>query len=247
LIQEWTAARPSLRALILGVTPELCRLPWPAGTILRAVDNSPEMIATLWPGPPEQVRPGNWTELPFADASQDIVVCDGGFHLLAHPAGQTRLASELARVTAPGGLVIFRLFTPPQQKESPAQVFADLAAGAVSDPNELKLRLAQSLQTTAGAGVAVREVWQAVHALAPDLDTLAARLAWDRDALRTLEAYRDRADRYHFVSIAEFEALLAGPGPDAAFRLHAVRLPRHGWGKRCPIVALRRTPWHPPQ
>ena len=240
IIDEWSSTAGRFpRALILGVTPELCQLPWPDGTIRRAVDNTADMIAAIWPGSPDEVKLGCWTELPFSDSSQDIVVCDGGFHLLSHPESQDRLAAELARVTAPGGLVIFRLFTPPEKRESAAEVLVNLTAGKIASPHALKLCLGQALQATARVGVALHDVWQAVHQVEPDLDALAVRLGWDRDATHTLDAYRDCANRYYFVGAEEFEEIFRGP--QGFFRRHALRFPQHVWGQRCPVLALQRT------
>src|ERR1044071_10147553 len=60
-------AHEDKRILLLGVTPELSVL----GRELTAVDNSPRMLAHVWPGDRECRRAilGDWTDLPFADGS----------------------------------------------------------------------------------------------------------------------------------------------------------------------------------
>ena len=51
-LREWCAAHPGAkpRALILGVTPELYRLPWPDAALVRAADRTPAMIRSDHPG-----------------------------------------------------------------------------------------------------------------------------------------------------------------------------------------------------
>src|SRR5689334_1890777 len=73
------------RVLVLGVTPEIHGMPWPRGSDVVAVDRSEAMIAAVWPGPPGSAHRGEWTALPLPDRSRDVVLCDGGVHLLAHP------------------------------------------------------------------------------------------------------------------------------------------------------------------
>ena len=99
------------------------------------------MISHIWPGPAAHVIQADWRELPLADASLDVVVCDGGLHLLDYPQGQSQLARTLARAIAPDGLFAVRLFVPPPQPETEAEVLAALLAGRIPDLNCLKLRL----------------------------------------------------------------------------------------------------------
>ncbi|NTV97004.1 MAG: class I SAM-dependent methyltransferase, partial [Thiobacillus sp.] len=84
VLSDWCgqAGGRAPRGLILGVTPELYRLPWPDRSLVRAADRTPEMIEYVWPGAAEAVLHSDWRELDVADASFDIVLCDGGLHLL---------------------------------------------------------------------------------------------------------------------------------------------------------------------
>jgi SAM-dependent methyltransferase len=228
-----------LRALILGVTPDLCRLPWPAGTDLVAVDRSPAMLALVWPGPRDAARHGEWTALPLPATSRDVALCDGGLHLLDHPAGQRAFARELARVVVPGGLVAMRLFVPPPRRESAGEVLRDLREGRVRDVNVLKLRLGMAMQDDASLGVRVADVWRAFHAAEPDADRLLARCGWTRDQLATLEAYRESPAVYSFVGAEQAARLFVEE--TGAFRLESLRTPTYPLGERCPSVVLRRT------
>lgn len=227
------------RALILGVTPELYRLPWPAGADVLAADHTQEMIDAVWPGPREAAIHADWTALPLPDGSRDIVLCDGGIHLLTHPQAHEQLVRSVRRVLAPGGVCVLRLFVPPAQREAPGTVLQDLAAGRMSSLNVLKLRLAMSMQPSPGEGVQLSGVWDAVHRAEPDSERLAARLGWTLEHLLAINTYRDCPRRYHFVSVDEVRALFcASPG---GFAMESVHVPTYELGERCPIVVFRRS------
>jgi len=226
------------RVLILGVTPELYSLPWPGGTDVLAVDYTPSMIEAVWPGPREAAICEDWTAMRLAAGSRDLVLCDGGIHLLAYPEGHRALVRKLRHVVAPGGLCVFRLFIPPPQRESHEAVLQDLLSGKIANVNVLKLRLAMALQEDAVRGVELHRVWEAVHQVAPDFDRLAGRLDWPIEHLLAFNTYRDCRIRYCFLSVAEVSHLFCGdPG---VFRLDAVTAPTYELGERCPTVVLRR-------
>lgn len=238
-IVAWTESqgRPP-RALILGVTPELYRLPWPEGTHLAAADRARPMIEAVWPGPRESVVCADWTRLPFRSASYDLVFCDGGLHLLPYPRGMEGFAASVHRVLAPGGLLLLRLFHPPPSRETARNVLDDLLAGRISDLNRLKIRLGMSLQETPEGGVRLGDVWETLHQAEPDFDTLADRLGWTREHMGAFVSYRASDDRYHFVNVEEVLRLFAeSPGE---FERKAVHTPEYDLGERFPIMVLGR-------
>ena len=237
-LREWCAAHPGAkpRALILGVTPELYRLPWPDPALVRAADRTPAMIAHIWPGPAAHVIQADWRELPLPDASLDVVVCDGGLHLLDYPQGQSQLARTLARLIAPGGLFVVRLFVPPPQPEGAPEVLGALLAGRIPDLNCLKLRLGMALQRSPATGVALHAVWQTLRQAAGDWAALAAKLGWPLQHLEVIDAYRDSAARYHFVTTGEATALLAAHG----FEVQWMASGSYAMAGQCPTVVLRR-------
>lgn len=237
-LESHASDRACLRALILGVTPELYCLPWPAGAHVLAVDHTRGMIDALWPGPRLHALHADWTTLPLADASRDMVLCDGGLHLLSWPEGQRRLVKSLRRVIVPGGLCIFRLYTPPTHREPPEAVLRDLFAGAIPSLNVLKLRLGMAMQRNAAEGVVLKSVWHAIHELDPDRERLAARLGWPLEHLLAIDSYRDCEGRYCFVDLDQVRELFCRfPG---GFGLEAVRTPDYPMGGQCPVVVLRR-------
>jgi SAM-dependent methyltransferase len=192
----------SLRVVVLGVTVELAELAWPAGTQVLGVDHTPAMVASVWPGPPGTAVLGDWTALPIASGSIDLVAGDGGFHLV-DPDGQRRLAAELGRILRAGAHAVLRLFVPPGEPESRAAVLDDLRAGRVRDLNELKLRLWMAMRADPGPDVRLHEVWQAVADVAgSEPDVFAASIGWDPEHLGALGSYRGSGERYHLVDLA---------------------------------------------
>jgi len=163
------------------------------------------MVKALWTGEGTALL-GDWRWLPLEAASQDLVVCDGGWHLLDR-ADQQLLAHEVARVLRPGGFVAVRLFAPPTEAVDTAGVNALLRAGTIPDANHLKI-LFWMAERGADGSVAVADVWSSLVAAHPDLDALADQQGWPRATLRAFEAYRGSTDRYHLLDREELERQL---------------------------------------
>jgi len=228
------------RVLLLGVTPELYHLPWPEGTDFFAVDRTPEMIDCVWPGPKGRVLCIDWRSMMLPEHSRDIVLCDGGLHLLAYPEEQRRLARLLKGIVSDRGLCIFRLYVPPPCREYPESVLMDLMDGRISSLNILKLRLGMSLSNSTAEGVELDAVWRALHDTAPDWGRLASRLGWPLEHIMAINTYRGSKARYYFSTLDQASDLFcAGQG---GFEICRVRLPTYDLGDRCPTMVLRRLP-----
>jgi SAM-dependent methyltransferase len=230
--------KPEPRAVILGVTPEIYGLPWPAGADVVAVDHTLGMIDAVWPGPPGRAICADWTRIPLEPASRDVALCDGGLHLLSNPHGQVALAESLLQLLAPHGTFVARLFVPGVLPETASAVLDDLFGGLVPNVNVLKLRLAMALQRDASSGVELAAVWSALFGSGTTSDELAARIGWDPVDLATLDSYRDCRTRYYFVTVAEVNDLFCGR--EGGFELVNVATPSYELGERCPVVTLRR-------
>lgn len=227
-----------MRALILGVTPELYHLPWPTETHVLAIDNTKSMIDAIWPGPQETVICGDWTRLPLRKSSRNILLCDGGLNLLTYPYEHRLLVQILHSVIAPGGLCIFRLFVPPQKHENVEDILKDLLEAKIYDLNHLKLRLWMALQESVTQGVQLKLVWQAVHRAEPDFNFLASRIGWSTKHLMVINAYQNCLSRYFFLSVEDVRYLFCeNPG---GFEIQAVQVPTYPLGECCPTVILRR-------
>jgi SAM-dependent methyltransferase len=237
-IDSWVRDKGALRALILGVTPELYHLPWSEGTDILAVDNTQSMIDTVWPGPRTSVMCDDWTTMSLSAGSRDIAMCDGAINLLEYPHEHLQLAQTLHRVIAPDGLCILRLFVPPEEREEPDMVLQDLLDAKIPNLNQLKFRLWMALHEDVSRGVEVRRVWDAIHRVAPDFGRLASRIGWSLDHLSAINTYRDCPARYHFLSVDDVCHLFCeSPG---GFALETVHVPTYELGQQCPTVVLRR-------
>ena len=237
-ISSWSVAHGEPAALIMGVTPELYDLAWPARSRVMAMDNNPDMIANAWPGQPEDALCCDWRDMCLPDQSIDIAVCDGGLIMVPYPDGTAAIVSELNRVLRPGGVFACRHYLPPSPPESPEDVVTDLLAGNVPSPNHLKLRMWGASQTTPEAGVGVPDVWEVLSRRVPDLSALAELPGWNVADVSTLEPYRTSTYRYHLPGLEHIRTLLEHePG---GFAVTDVLTPSVPLGDRSPTtVAVR--------
>ncbi len=238
-LAAWQAAhgRPP-RVLVLGVTPELVTMAIAAGAAVTAVDRSAAMIGAVLPRPvgaaPPRAIQADWTALPLAPASIDVVIGDGSPSNLRFAGDHRALAAEVARVLAPAGRLVLRLFAASPVAEPLATVAADLAAGRIGSFHALKWRVAMAIQP-ADRNVAVAAIGAAVEALVPDRAALAARTGWPRPVIDTIDAYRGSALTYAFPTEAEVDAAFA-----VALRPLRAHRPDYELGDRCPTVTWCR-------
>lgn len=226
------------RALVLGVTPELVTMRWPAGTEVLAIERARAVIGTIFPaGPTRAARAtaiqADWLALPCAAASITAVVGDGSLSNLRFPGAYGALAAELARVLAADGRVVLRLFAAPETRESLAEVAAELRAGRIGNINVLKWRLAMAVQAE-DRNVPVTEILRAFDEVVPERDRLAERPGWSRAHLDSVDVYRGSALTYSFPTLAEVRAALA-----PALAVESIHVPGYELGDRCPTLVLR--------
>lgn len=226
-----------LRALILGVTPELAALNWPPGTRLSALDGSAQMVDALWKGPREGAMVGSWTNAPIKDASLDMIVCDGGVGVLSYPADQQKLLTEIRRMLAPNGMFTVRLFVPGCHAEPIEQIAADLEARAIPSLDALKFRLWGALQANVASGVRPRDVVRHIEKIAGRLARLADCFGWPAEHIATLELHRESQVSYCLSSVADLLPLINAVN---GLEMVDVAFPAHPFGDRCPVVSLRR-------
>ena len=201
-----------MKPLILGVTPELYRLNWPAGTVVHAVDRAQEMIGAIWVGPPGDAVHGEWLHLPFGDAAFDCVACDGGLHLLGYPDDQKALARSVA-------------------------VMQDLSTGRIASFHAFKLRLAMSLQQSPIHGVVLDGVYRYLLNAVGSLDQLVRMTGWPQAEVMTVSSYRDSPNVYHFLTEERsIEALCA----ESSIVLEDRRESHYPLGDRCPVLSFRK-------
>jgi len=238
-VAEWTGINGQVNpsVLVLGVTPELCRLPLNSGSRIIAADNSADMIRALWPGsirPRDEAICSDWRSLPLAANSIHLVLGDGTFSMLPYPAGYAALCAELRRVLRSQGRCVIRCFTQLEKRETLEEVLADLDRGRIGNFHILKWRLAMAWQSDADAGVSVGEVWNIFHETWKDFDALAKRYAWPIEELRTIEVYRGMSTRYTFPTLAQYHDFF----PTHGFHVIKTIFPAYELGGRCPTLVL---------
>ena len=227
-------------ALMLGVTPELATMRWPAGTQLLALDSSAAMIRHVWPAreaPDATVIRANWKAMPIRDGVLDIVVCDGGLAAQPYPASFDAVVGEVRRVLRDGGLLATRVFTRPDNREPIKAIFADLRAGRIGAVDHVRWRLVAALHGDRATGIRMGEIWDVWSANVPDPPALMESLGWPRDAGRVMENLRGGEAVLIFPTLRELRQDLS-----EAFEEIACEFPAYEDGERYPTLVLRPRP-----
>lgn len=236
LIAQWCGARGRMRpeAVLLGVTPEIASMQWPEGTRLLAIDRSQGMIDNVWPERPydgAMVVSGEWTNMPVAAGSRDVVTGDGCFSQLSYPEGYDALVNELRRVLKPGGLFAMRAFVRPEPAEPMDALLAELHAGKILNFHAFKWRFNMALQSDIASGVRLRDIWDAFNEEFGDPSALAAQRGWPFETVETIHAYRGVEARYTYPSLSELREILS-----AGFSEVTCVYPTYEMADRCPTL-----------
>jgi hypothetical protein len=223
------------RALLCGVTPEVARLNWPAGTRLTAIDHSMRMINGVWPAGevPGRAVCADWLAMPLARASQHLLVGDGSHCQMVGRVRYAAFNAELRRVAADNALVAMRHFLRPESGESVGRIFDDLRQKRIGNFHVFKWRLAMALHGPLEQGVRLGDVWETWHQLVPDPQPLATDLDWPLEVINTIENYRDVDTRYTFPTLDEVRAL------SVDFTITGIHVPVYEIGDRCPTLVMR--------
>ncbi len=190
LVGRTLAGRERTRALLLGVTPEIATMRWPAGTELLALDVSTAMIREVWPArqvPEAVVARGDWAAIPVRDAVFDIVVGDASLGIQPYPDGFFRVVGELRRVLRDGGVLATRVYTRTEDLEPVDAIFADLRAGRIRSFDVFRFRLLIALHGDRPHGSRGRDVWEAWKANVPDPAALVESLGWPQETIQAME------------------------------------------------------------
>ncbi|MBI5005778.1 MAG: class I SAM-dependent methyltransferase [Nitrosomonadales bacterium] len=217
------------RCLLLGVTPELADL----SPTLTAIDNSAAMIAALWHGRQRAIL-GDWLEMPFAPASFDTVIGDGCLVLLAQPMQHQRFFERLAKIVAPGGRILLRVFVGPEQPETREEVCRDALAGKMRSVHAFKWRLSMAVASEApDRTLAVAETAATFDRLIPDRKQLAAATGWRADEIETIDFYRGSDARYCYPTLSQVRNSIP-----ASLKETSVIYGSYELAGRCPILVL---------
>jgi hypothetical protein len=228
-----------LRALLLGVTPELALMHWPSNTRLLAIDRCPAMISMVWPAKEArqaQAVCGDWRELSLPSGSIDIVLGDGCFTTLSYPQEYHQVAGNLYETLSSRGWVVLRFFIRPLKKESVSEIWTDLQAGRIVSFHACKWRLAMALHgPTAGHGVCLDDIWRAWHHAEVDKTQLKIAQNWTPDVMATINNYRGVMTRYHFPTLTEVRQIFT-----RYFQEKDCHVGDYELADRCPIFVFSK-------
>ena len=228
-----------MRALILGVTPELALLTWPAGTRVFGVDRSIDMVRSAWPAAEMNGHGlainGDWRTLPLPDASMSLAIGDGSYSNLDSIVDYDRLSQELGRVLRPGGHLILRLYVRPDLKESPDAVIDALLDGWTDNFNAFKLRLMMAMSPDPGYSVRVADIFDLWSSRGFDYNELSRQVGISRATIEAMDNYRGSATCYNFPPMTYVADHFA-----RHFDLIETFTPAYTLGERCPTLLLAR-------
>lgn len=236
-LSEYFPSGMALRALMLGVTPELAANRWKPALNLVAVDSSLAMIRSVWPknDAHRSIVCGNWLHLPVQDGRMNLAMIDGGLPAISFPDAHRRLAMELHRILKRGGLFMARIFARPDRAESVDDVLAAVHARRIGNFHVFKFRLAMALQgEDPASGVRLDDVWRKVNERFDRRDQLADLTGWPIEEIGTIDAYRGSQASYHFPSIAEMVAVFRD-----AFECIDEKRGAYELAERCPLLVFR--------
>ena len=239
-VRNWSSGHPrkTLRALLLGVTPEIAKMEWPDAARFTAVDNSLGMAQAVWPGniPGKRwVVCGDWLALPRPNSSCDVVIGDGSLNCVRFPDGLRAVAKNVNDVLDPDGVLLFRCFVRPTTKELPEDVFSDLVHARIPSVNHFKFRLLMAMQSSTENGISVHDVYEKWADSGIDQEALMARTGWDKRAFQSIELYKGQDVIHTFPAIEELRSVL-----HEFFEECSVSTPAYPLGERCPRFILRK-------
>jgi hypothetical protein len=211
IVGDWHRqyASPRTNALLLGVTPELANLSWPANTFLLALEKSSQMIDNVWPGNISRKRRvirKDWFQAKIKKDSMDLIVGDGFLTAFAYPFQYSQMAETISQWLKPDGLFIARLFVQGQKRETMNDIIADLKTNQIRQFDTLKWRLAMALQPGTRDGVALDDIYRAWTRIEKEIPALLEQTGWPRPTVNTIRLYENRSDLYTFPTLEELNA-----------------------------------------
>lgn len=228
------AGGPQARVMLLGVTTELAR----AFESVQAVDKSPAMIGSAWPGDcaTKHARLGNWLELTEPEQPFDAIIGDGCLNNLLWPEDVREVLARCLACLRPGGRFVTRLFERPDAPLGTAALRAIAAGPAPVNFHAFKWQVAMQVAGMNGATIPVTSILALFDELFPDRDALAQRTGWPRESIDTIDSYRGSDMRFSFMDRAEIQAVL----PAGITGLRFESSGHYDLADRCPMMSFAR-------
>lgn len=236
VVAAWQRQHPGtrLRALLLGVTPAIANMEWPAESFLLSIDSSMSMIGSVWPENVPERRSaacGNWKVLPAHSSSFHVVIGDGSFSSVRYPGDLAAVVSEVHRVLEHGGILVHRCFNRPAKPDNPAGVMEDALRGAIPSFHVFKLRMLMAMQQSVEAGTAVDNLYRYWSSWNIGVEDFAERTGWPVSLIRSLELYRGTNTVVVFPTLPQLRDALA-----PFFDEISLTFPSYPLAERCPIL-----------
>ena len=240
-VEAYVATRSaySSLAVLMGATPDLARMRWPASTKLIGSDASHAMMRFVWPGDEATMRFGicaNWLAFPLPPSSVQIVVGDGSLNCVRHPEEADALCASVRDVLVEDGLMVLRCFVRPHQPESVDGVFSEMYRGAIPTYSQFKFRLFVAMEQDLRRGLAVAELYRLWASYSIDPVCLAKATGWPLSEIQTMDGFRDSSTVHTFPTMTEFRGLL-----ERHFDLVDIRTPSYPLGEQCPTFVVRNS------
>ncbi len=202
-----------LTALVLGVTPEIINLSWPAQTRLIAVDYNETMIKSVLPKKTATLAPigllANWLQLPLPSSSVDIVIGDGCYSQVRWKDYEA-LTQEIRRVLKPNGIFIIRFFTKPENIDPVESIYRDVFSGEIASFHAFKFRLAIALQSDPRQGVCLKDIWSTWDSsFKQEVLQNMQKLKWNLETISTIDIYRLSNTIYTFPTQIEIRSIFS--------------------------------------
>ena len=234
--QAQARGRGGVMALMLGVTPGMALMNWPAGSRITAVDMSPAVIGALWPGDVPGIRKAicaSWLAIPMSRNSCDVIVGDGSLNACRFPGEVRDLVHAAGDLLVDEGILVVRCYIRPQSPETVDAVFADLFGEKGMDVDCFKMRLWLAMQRSSAEGVAVREAARILEKYNLNLRVMKERLGWGA-AAEPFAAWPTSDAVYSFSTLTELRDLLG-----ERFDEVSVTYPTYELGHCCPTLVMR--------
>jgi hypothetical protein len=195
------------------------------------------MLHEVWPGNLPAVRAAieaEWSRLPLAADSCDLVLGDCSFTAVRFPEGHRAVLKMAAKLVSPGAMLVIRYRVRPPIAQSIQEIFDVPHAGPNDSFHAFKMRLAMALQPSSPQGVTMNEIWDAFERRVTNRSQWGRQYGWPRTDIDTIDLYRGKSVRFWFPTLDELRSVHA-----ERFVEQAMHATEGESGRRYPIFELR--------
>ncbi|MEM8749314.1 MAG: hypothetical protein AAGF28_03375 [Pseudomonadota bacterium] len=181
------------RGVLLGVTPEFSRF----GEAMTAYDRAPMMLENIWPGDTETHKAvqSDWLNLPEDDGAVSFCIGDGSPNTCLYPDSLTAFYKEAARILQPGGLMIMRVFSQPDNAVTMDDVMQRFENRGYENPSALRLAVYACLASkSAKSTVQLHEAADVIYERLGEPGEMSKRAGYDPDETKMIMIHKSSDD-----------------------------------------------------